>query len=296
MPIDASTLRGSLCAGVAMVTVGSSAAVSPLLTHYPLLSGQAWRYLVAGLLLLLVGHRTATAAVRPTAAQWTRITLLAATGMAGFNVFLLKAVQYADPSTVGAVVGAAPVVLAIAGPLGAARRPSGRIALCAVVTTAGVMVIQAFGSGSATGLLYALGALACECCFSLLAVGLLPALGPRRLSGLACLAAAPMLGLAAAVTDGTDALRVPTLTEGLALAYLTLVVTALAFFLWYAGIGLLGVDRAGLFAGIIPLTAVLLGPVLGTGRLEPTAVLGSLMVGAAVLYGVSAPPPRAREA
>ncbi|MFC6598228.1 DMT family transporter [Kitasatospora paranensis] len=289
MPIDANTLRGSLCAAAAMVAVGSSAAVSPVLTGYPLLSGQAWRYLVAGLILLLA-HRAGAPAARPTPAQWTRILLLAATGMAGFNVCLLKAVQHADPSTVGAVVGAAPVVLALAGPLGAARRPSTRVAVCALVTTAGVCVIQTFGAGSATGLLYALGALACECCFSLLAVGLLPALGPRRLSGLACLAAAPLLGLAAALTEGAAALRLPTRTEGLALVYLTLVVTALAFFLWYRGIGLLGVDRAGLFAGIVPLTAVLLGPVLGTGRLAPSALLGAAMVGAAVLYGVGSGP------
>ncbi|MFD9125803.1 DMT family transporter [Kitasatospora sp. NPDC059571] len=290
MPIDANTLRGSLCAGAAMVAVGSSAAVSPVLTGYPLLAGQAWRYLVAGLILLLVHRRTAARAARPTPAQWTRILVLAATGMAGFNVCLLKAVQHADPSTVGAVVGAAPVVLAVAGPIGAARRPSARVAVCALVTTAGVCVIQAFGGGSGAGLLWALGALACECCFSLLAVALLPVLGPRRLSGLACLAAAPLLGVAAAAAEGGAALRLPTAGEFLALAYLTLVVTALAFFLWYRGIGLLGVDRAGLFAGVVPLTAVLLGPVLGTGRLEPSALAGAVMVGAAVLYGVGARP------
>ncbi|WP_104818934.1 DMT family transporter [Kitasatospora sp. MMS16-BH015] len=290
MTLDSATLRGSLCAGTAMVSVGSSAAVSPLLVDYPLLAGQGWRYLVAGLLLLLAGRRAA-ATPRLTPRQWLRVGALAATGMAGFNVFLLKAVEHATPSTVGAVVGAAPVVLAVAGPLGAGRRPSGRIALCAAVTTLGVAVIQTFGTGSPLSLLYAVGALACECCFSLLAVPLLPVLGPRRLSGLACLVAAPMLGLCAALVEGRAALRPPTGTQGLALAYLTLVVTALAFFLWYAGIGLLGVDRAGLFAGIIPLTAVLLGPLLGTGTLAPSALLGAVLVGGAVLYGVTARTP-----
>ncbi|MCX5382356.1 DMT family transporter [Streptomyces sp. NBC_00083] len=291
MSLDASTARGSICAATAMVAVGSSAAVSPVLTEYPLLSGQAWRYVVAGLLLLLARRGASAPGVRLTPRQWARIALLAATGMAGFNVCLLEAVQRADPSTVGAVVGAAPVVLAVAGPLGSAQRPSARIAFSALVTTAGVCVIQAFGHGSLTGLLYALGALACECCFSLLAVGLLPALGPRRLSAFACLAAAPMLAVAAAVTEGAGALQQPTAAEWLALGYLTLVVTALAFFLWYAGIGLLGVDRAGLFAGVVPLTAVLLGPLLGTSHLAPTSVIGALVIGAAVLYGVSAPEP-----
>jgi drug/metabolite transporter (DMT)-like permease len=278
-----------------MVAVGSSAAVSPALLGYPLLAGQSWRYLVAGLLLLFFRRRPADSAPpvqRPSARQWLRIGLLAATGMAGFNVCLLQAVQRVDPSTVGAVIGAAPVVLAIAGPLGAARRPSARITVSAAVTTAGVCVVQLAGSGSIGGLLYALGALACECCFSLLAVSLLPSLGARRLSGLACLLAALMLGATAALVEGAHALRWPTPGEGLALGYLTLVVTALAFFLWYAGIGVLGVDRAGLFAGVVPLTAVLLGPLLGTGRLTTTSFLGALAIGAAVLYGVSAPTPQ----
>ncbi|MFE9423997.1 DMT family transporter [Kitasatospora sp. NPDC006697] len=289
MTVEANTLRGSLYGAAAMLSVGSSAAVSPLLTGYPLLAGQAWRYLVAGLLLLLAGRRPALRPPRLAGRQWARLVLLAGTGMAGFNVCLLHAVRYTSPSTVGAVVGAAPVVLAVAGPLGAGRRPSARIAVCAVLSTVGVFVVQAFGGGSAAGLLWALGALACECCFSLLAVALLPALGPRRLAGLAALLAAPLLALAAAPAEGAGALRLPSATELLALGYLTLVVTALAFFLWYAAVERLGVDRAGLFAGLVPITAVLLGPLLGTGGLRPSAVLGALLVTAAVVYGVAAP-------
>lgn len=150
-------------------------------------------------------------------------------------------------------------------------------------------VIQAAGPVSGPGLLYAFGALVCECCFSLLAVDLLPRLGPRRVSALASLLAAPMLGVVSAVVEGRGALAWPTGTEWLALGYLTLVVTALAFFLWYASIDLLGVDRAGLFAGVIPLSAVLLGPLLGTGHLTGPMLVGAVAVAAAVLHGVSAP-------
>ncbi|MFI5528158.1 DMT family transporter [Kitasatospora sp. NPDC051853] len=291
MPTHSTTLRGSLAAATAMTAVGSSAAVSPLLTAYPLFAGQSWRYLAAGLILLLPGRRLPPPP-RLTIRQRVRVLVLAATGMAGFNVFLLNAVAHADAATVGAVVGATPVVLAVAGPLLDGRRPSARVAFGALLTVLGVLLIQSHGSATPTGLLHAAGALACECCFSLIAVPLLPVLGPRRLSALACLTAVPLLAATSALLEGPRALRLPTPTEALALSYLTLVVTALAFFLWYAGVARLGVDRAGLFAGLIPIAAALLGALLGTAPLTPPVLLGAALVGAAVGYGVTTPPRR----
>ncbi|MGW4651142.1 DMT family transporter [Kitasatospora sp. NPDC004289] len=289
MTPDSRTLRGSLAAATAMTAVGSSAAVSPLLAAYPLLAGQGWRYLAAGLILLLPGRRLPPPP-RLTTRQRGRVLALAATGMAGFNVCLLNAVAHADAATVGAVIGATPVLLAVTGPLLDRRRPSARIAVSSLLTVAGVLLIQNHSTAATpTGLLYAAGALACECCFSLLAVPLLPVLGPRRLSALACLTAAPLLAAASALLEGGHALRLPTPTEALALSYLTVVVTALAFFLWYAGVARLGVDRAGLFAGLIPLAAALLGALLGTAPLTPPVLLGAALVGAAVAFGSATP-------
>lgn len=283
------TLRGSVCAGTAMVMVGSSAAVTPLITSYPILAGQAWRYLVAGLVLAVAHRPAAIRPQRPSRREWLRILVLAATGMAGFNVFLLLAVQRSAPATVGAVVGAAPVVLAIAGPLLAGGALSARIVVSAVLTVTGIGLIQFLDPGSVSGLLLAGGALVCECCFSLIAVPLLPSIGPRRLSAFACLAAAPMLASASACVEHGRALQVPTRTELLVFAYLALVVTAFAFFLWYRGIELLGVARAGLFAGVVPVVALLLGPVLGTGTISTSGAIGAGLVSVAVVYGVSAP-------
>ncbi|GAA3021677.1 hypothetical protein GCM10020229_36110 [Kitasatospora albolonga] len=293
MTPDSRTLRGSLAAATAMTAVGSSAAVSPLLAAYPLLAGQGWRYLAAGLILLLPGRRLPPPP-RLTTRQRGRVLALAATGMAGFNVCLLNAVAHADAATVGAVIGATPVLLAVTGPLLDRRRPSARIAVSSLLTVAGVLLIQNHSTAATpTGLLYTAGALACECCFSLLAVPLLPR--PR-----------PAPPLRPRLPDRRSApgghLRpprrrprpphLPTPTEALALSYLTLVVTALAFFLWYAGVARLGVDRAGLFAGLVPLAAVLLGALLGTTQLTPPVLLGAALVGAAVALGVTPPPQR----
>jgi drug/metabolite transporter (DMT)-like permease len=67
-------------------------------------------------------------------------------------------------------------------------------------------------------------------------------------------------------------------------------VTAIAFVAWYSSVGRLGVERAGLFAGLIPVSTLLCAAVIGTGSLGLVEALGALVVGAGVSYGVSATP------
>ncbi|WP_327068040.1 DMT family transporter [Kitasatospora sp. NBC_01250] len=290
-------LRGSVCAAGAMVAAGSSAAVSPLVVNYPWFAGQFWRYLVAALALLPLCRRGAWP--RLGGRGWGRVLLLVATGNVGFNLCLLQAVRRADPTAVGAAVGAAPVLLALLGPLlgpllgaaGGRRRPSPRILTAALLAFAGLLVARSAAVATGAGLCWALGALVCETCFSLLAVELVDRLGAARLSAVVCLGAALAFGTGALLTERQQVLRLPTGTELAAFGYLALVVTSLAFFLWYRAVGGLGVARAGLFVGLLPLGALLTGPLLGTGRLTAAGALGALLVAGAVLWGVTAPGP-----
>jgi drug/metabolite transporter (DMT)-like permease len=161
---------------------------------------------------------------------------------------------------VGVIVGCVPIVLALAGPLLAHRAPVARVVAAALVVTVGAAVVQGVGDSTLAGFLLSLGALVGEALFSLLAVSLLPRLGPVVLSTYVCAMAAGGLGVAAVLVDGDQALPLPSAEEGAAIAYLAVVVTAIAFVAWYSGVQRLGVERAGLFAGLIPVRhAVLCG-------------------------------------
>jgi drug/metabolite transporter (DMT)-like permease len=102
--------------------------------------------------------------------------------------------------------------------------------------------------------------------------------------------AALMLAAAAVVTDGAGALPAPTLPEWGALAYLALAVTVAGFLCWYAGVARLRVDRAGLFLGLIPVTALVVAAALGSDTITAVKALGAVLVGAGVAAGVSAAP------
>ncbi|GII80879.1 hypothetical protein Sru01_58610 [Sphaerisporangium rufum] len=278
--------RGAVAAATAMFCVGTLTAVAPVLHRYPLYGGQALRYALGALVLLAVMRARRLPHLRLGGRELALVVLLAGTGLAAFNAFVVESTRHADPAAVGTVVAAVPVVLALAGPLLERRRPSPRVVLAAGVVAAGAAVAAGFGGGSPLGLLLAAGALGCEVAFSLLAVPLLPRLGAVRVAAYTTVAAVPLLLAMGYAADGPAALRVPAVAEAAALGYLALVVTAFAFFCWYDALHRLGADRAGLFSGFLPAGAVVAGLLLGTGTPAVAELAGTAIVAAGLALGL----------
>jgi len=274
-------------AALGMASVGSSFAVLDTLRDYPQSGGQAVRYAAgAVILVVLAGGRLP----RPTARQATRLALLAATGLAAFNLLVLAAEASMDPGSVGVIVAAVPVLLALAGPLQEGRRVEPRVLAAAAVVAAGAAAVQGLGGDvTAGGLAAALGALACEAAFSLLAAPLLAPLGPVVVSAWAAILAVPMLVVAGLAIDGPgDALRVPTVQEALGLAWLVIAVTVAAFILWYSAVRALGVERTGLLTGVLPVSALVVAAILGRADLTAGRLAGALLVGGGIAAGLVA--------
>jgi drug/metabolite transporter (DMT)-like permease len=291
---------GAALAGGAVLLVGGSVAASSLLATYPVLGGQAVRYAAAGLLLAGWARLRGQPLPRPVAREWRWLVGLAAVGLAGCSVLLIQATRVADPAAVGVVIGAAPLLIALAGPIAAGRRPAGRVLVAAAVVAAGAAAAQADGgtgrSWSVAGLLLSLGALAGVAGTSLLAAPVLPRLGALAVSVYACgLAGAQLLAAAALVrlAGGPPVLLPPTAAELAALTYLAVAVTAVVFLAWYAAVERLGVARTGLFNGLIPVASLAAVAVVGTGTVTSTLVLGAVAVLAGLLFGLAGPADRA---
>jgi drug/metabolite transporter (DMT)-like permease len=274
-------------AALGMAFVGSSFAVLDTLRAYPHAGGQAARYAVgAALLFALAGRRLP----RLTGRQAVRLALLAASGLAAFNLLVLAAETSMDPGSVGVIVATVPVLLALAGPLQDGRRPERRVVGAAVVVAAGAAAVQGLGGEmTAAGLAAAIGALACEAAFSLLAAPLLAPLGAVAVSAWATVLSVPMLLAAGLAIDGPGGfIRMPTAEEALGLAWLAVAVTVIAFLLWYAAVQALGVERAGLLTGVLPVSALVVAALLGTAELTPGRLAGALLVGAGIAAGLLA--------
>ncbi|WP_433271675.1 DMT family transporter [Actinosynnema sp. CS-041913] len=285
--------RGALGAATAMFCVGTLTGVSPALHDYPVYGGQALRYLVGALLLLAVARAFGKGFVRLSGREVFFLLMLALTGLTAFNVLIVESTRFADPATVGTVVAAVPIVLALLGPVMERRRPAPRVLLAAVVVVAGVAVTTGFGGGTPLGLLLAFGALACEAGFSLLALPVLTRLGAIRVSAYSAALAVPQLVVVGLLVDGADMVRVPTASEAFALGYLAVVVTVFAFLCWYSALPRLGADKAGLFSGFLPVGAVVSTVVLGTGEPGLADLAGACLVLAGLAIGLR--PARDRE-
>lgn len=285
------TATADLRCAAAMVIVGSSFVASAALADFPVLGGQAVRYAVAALVLLAVLAWRRVPWVVPSPRALLRLLALSATGLVLFSVLVVEGAGRADPSFVGAVVGATPVVLAVSAAL-RSRRVAARTVVAALVVTGGVVLVEGGGGGDPVGVVIALGALACEVCFSLLAVPLLPTLGALRVSAYACVLAVPqlaLLGLVGQLVAHRPFLTTPDGGELVALAYLAVAVTAVAFLLWYSGLAAVGPARAGLFAGLMPVSALVVSVALGFEELAPTSAAGALVVGAGLVLGLASP-------
>jgi drug/metabolite transporter (DMT)-like permease len=291
-----STRQAAAMAALATVFVGASVPVTGLLDGYPVLSGQAIRYGIGAVLLLawLRGR-----APRPGRRDLAGLSVMVGGGMLGFNAAILLAQRYATPGFVAAVLGASPLVLAVAAPALRGRRPAPAAVAGAVLVTAGVVVLSGGGSWHGPGLLLAVLVLAGEVSFTLAGVGVVARLGAVSASFWSCAGAAAGGAVLSTAAHGAAAWPVPTWTETAAMVVLGSLVTALAFVCWYTGVAVLGADRAGVLVGLMPVSGLVASVVLG--RQEPTlvAVGGALVVAAGCALGLSrrapvAPGPRQR--
>ncbi|GGQ72407.1 putative transporter YdeK [Couchioplanes caeruleus subsp. azureus] len=267
--------------------LGGSFTVSREILSYPPLSGQALRYGVAALALFAVVAAGRTR-VRPTARDFVRLAAVAATGLVGFNLLLLFALRHADPAVVGTIVGGSPLLLALIGPLQEGRRPALRLVAAAGTVVAGAALVQGGGSADASGIVGALGLLVAEASFSLFAAPLLPRLGAVRVSAWSTALAVPMLVLGMAATGEVP--RTPTAAEAGGLLFLGLVLTVLAFVAWYTGVNGLGIERAGVFVGLVPVFALLTLAAVDGVVPRPLQVAGVLVVTGGLVAGLRVRP------
>lgn len=273
-----------------MVCVGSSAAVSGALVTTPVLTAQALRYAAACLLLAVLARATGRHLIRPRGAEWAWLLAVAATGMALFNLALVRGATHTEPAVLGVAVACVPLLLAVLGPVLRQRRPALRVVTAALVVTAGAALVQGAGRADPAGLAWALLVLACEAAFTLLAVPVLPRLGPWSLSVHATGLAAALLAGVGVVVDGPGAMGRLTTGELLAVGYLAVVVTALAFVLWYSTVTQLGPARAGLLGGVAPVAAATTGVLLGGPPPGPDVWLGIAVVAAGLGLGLRPEP------
>ncbi|MFB9907273.1 DMT family transporter [Allokutzneria oryzae] len=276
--------RGVLCGVLTAVMLGGMVPVTALLSDYPLFPAQAVRYAVAAVLLIGFMLLRRQPLPKPSLRDVLALTATAATGMVGFSAAVLYAQQYAEGGFVAAVIGGSPLVVALVAPLLARRRPVAKTVAGTALVVAGVVVLSGGGAWHGPGLVLALLAMFGEASFTLFAVGVIARLGVVAVSAYSCVVAA----IGSAVIGSGDAWRMPTPTELFAVLFLAVMVTAVAFVLWYYCVSVLGAANAAVMIGLVPVFGLLATVALGRQDLTAVAVLGALVVAVGCVVGLRA--------
>lgn len=198
-------------------------------------------------------------------------------GMFLFRLFLLSGLKFTSTGEAGILTGATPAITVILAVAALKEKPDGRKLIGVAGTIAGILMIQgvltpgsSFSAGHLKGNLLVLCAAACESLFNVFSRSFAvnnasenrsvidPAVQTTIVSAIAlvfCIIPAmfeePVQGLSGLGT-----------VEWLALVWYGVLVTALAFIFWYAGIKSCGAFAAAAFSGMMPFTAMLLSVAL----------------------------------
>ncbi|GAA0690901.1 DMT family transporter [Streptomyces cellulosae] len=244
------------------------------------------RALPAGLLLLVFDR------VLPRGAWWWKAGVLGALNIGAFFPLLFLA-AYRLPGGLAAVVGSVgPLLVLGLSALLLGRRPALRDVLAGTVAALGVsmVVLRAAGALDALGVAAAFASTASMAAGTVLTQkwGRPEGVGPLALTGWQLTAGGLLIAPLAFLVEGAP----PALDAGAAggYAYLVLVNTALAYVLWFRGIGRLTATQATLLGPLSPLTAAVLGWALLDESLTALQLAGmTLAFGATVAGQLRAP-------
>ncbi|MFH0518142.1 EamA family transporter [Streptomyces sp. M41] len=275
----ANRARLILLTALAPVSWGTTYAVTTefLPADRPLFTG-LMRALPAGLLLL------ALARVLPRGAWWWKSAVLGALNIGAFFPLLFLS-AYRLPGGMAAVVGSVgPLFVVGLAALLLGQRPTIRTVLTGVVAAFGVslVVLKAAGALDAVGLLAALAATAAMSTGTVLTKrwGRPDGIGPLALTGWQLTAGGLLIAPLALLVEGA-----PPALDGESIGgylYLAVANTAVAYWLWFRGIGRLSATQVTFLGPLSPLTAAVVGwAALGQ------ALTALQLVGMALAFGAT---------
>jgi drug/metabolite transporter (DMT)-like permease len=253
-------------------------------------SAAFWRYVLAslaiGLAQLLIAGRLPRLSLR----QWAGVALGGATGVAAYNLFFMFGLQTVPASRAALIVALNPAVTFVGATLLFGERPSPAQAAGVALALVGAAVVighgnplALFAGGLAAGDAVVFGCVLSWSSYTLIGKRILTGLTPLGATAYASFIGTTILGVVAWVLPPPLSVGiappVASTAAWLALGFLGVFGTAVAFVWFYDGVRALGPSRAAVFINLVPVAAVLLGYLLLNESLEwPMLTGGALTV------------------
>jgi drug/metabolite transporter (DMT)-like permease len=279
--------------GMALLWGASWPAGRTLAQAMPPLSGSAWRFTIAALLLLVWMLWRQRAWPRLTRPQWLGLALAGAIGVAGYAVFFMMALQRVEASRAAVVVTTNPVFTTLLAAWLFKETFNARIALgllCALVGAATVLTHGApwelFTGGVGLGEWLLVGCIATWVGYTLIARGLLGGIDSLAATAITSVFGTALLWAVALAVDGppTVAHSIAALSAAgwISLIFLAVGSTVLAYAWYFRGVAVLGAGTAASYISLVPLFGVASSVLVLGESLDASLLVG----GALAVVGV----------
>jgi len=194
--------------------------------------------------------------------DWIIAALLAVFGMVGFSLFMLYGMKHASGVMGSIVMSTTPAVTALAAVLFLRESLGWRRALAVALAVAGVLLVNAAGSGGLgsaplLGAALVFGAVCCEACFTLLGRVATRTMTPVLAGFLAALLSAPVFAALAGFED-LSAVAAIGWRPWAAVLWWGAGTLGLGTWLWYRGVSRASGGDAAAFMGVMPVSALTL--------------------------------------
>jgi drug/metabolite transporter (DMT)-like permease len=273
-----------------MIIVGSNIVAGKLISNdFPLFLAATLRFALASALLLALVLRVEKQFPRIMKRDLFSIVLLSFFGNFLYSILLLYGLQLTSASESGIISGTAPVVTAVLSYMFLHERLGQKKVFGLLLVILGMVIINLSGntpSGarhSVVGDLLISGSVIGEALWTILGKTVSPKVSPLVLAALTtCFGFLFFLPGGIVQAIGFPLQTLP-LSGWLAVVYYGSVGTVGAYLLWYQGLPKVSASTAGVFVGVMPVSAVILSSVLLKEPLQWTHVLGILCVLAALV-------------
>jgi drug/metabolite transporter (DMT)-like permease len=261
----------------------------------PPLSGSAWRFTLAALLLVAWMQWQHRQWPRLTQRQWLGLAWAGAIGVAGYAVFFMMALQRVEASRAAVVVTTNPVFTTLLAAWLFKEKFNARIALgmvCALTGAATVLTHGApwalFTGGIGVGEWLLLGCIASWVAYTLIARALLAGIDSLAATAITSVFGTALLWTVALAVEGApvaaDSLAALSVVGWVSMVFLAVGSTVLAYAWYFRGVAVLGAGTAASYISLVPVFGVASSLlVLGESLDASLLIGGALAVSGVVL-------------
>jgi drug/metabolite transporter (DMT)-like permease len=288
MPAHATPAVYAKLVGVALIWGGTFIAGRVAAAEMHPSTAALWRYLFASVTMLAAARLIEGPLPALSLRQWVGVALLGATGVAAYNLCFMYGLERVPAGRASLIVALNPAFILLGSIVFFGERLDLRRGAGILLALAGAAVVIGHGDplamltgGMSSGDVIILGCVVSWASFTLIGKRMMAGMSPIALTTYASLAGTAMLALATFATGGTFAIH-PSAAGWMALAFLGVFGTGVAF-VWYTdGVRRIGAPNAAIFINLVPVAAVALGVLMLGETPEPAWLSGGLLVLAGV--------------